>query len=247
MVSVWDYIELFFSWLFANAKGRDDKLFIRGPAFADLPDPTLTVESPDCGPSHSHMKPEHTPLGPTGANRFPTLTWTLSRPPPSTSSPSSPSAPPPSRSEGRDVVQEYLVVAEDPDAPMPTPITHGIYYGIPATRTSITPEDIELLADSGAGAGTGTTPKVTNDKNNSNLKGGFKRGANWNKTVYSGPRPLLNHGPHRYWYQVIALKEPLDRTVLSSPLATKKEIAQAIQGKVVGWGAWIGVYERKWE
>lgn len=64
--------------------------------------------------------------------------------------------------------------------------------------------------------------------------------------MYNGPRALKGHGPHRYYYQLIALKEPLDLKSIG-PIATKAELVKAIEGKVAGWGLWIGISERKWE
>lgn len=128
-------------------------------------------------------------------------------------------------------VKEYLLVVEDADAPLPFTPTHGLYYSIPAATTTITNSDVRALDL----AGKETT-----------LNGGFRLGKNLRGTVYGGPRPVMGHGPHRYYYQLIALKEPVDVEKLSA-MATKKELAEEIVGKVAGWGVWIGVFERKWE
>ncbi|KAI9873440.1 MAG: hypothetical protein M1830_000413, partial [Pleopsidium flavum] len=56
-MGILDFLEYGLSRLFINFKGRDEKLFIKGPAFADFPEPTLPITSPDCGPSGSSMKP----------------------------------------------------------------------------------------------------------------------------------------------------------------------------------------------
>jgi hypothetical protein len=45
---------------------------------------------------------------------------------------------------------------------------------------------------------------------------------------------------------LVALSKPVDHAKLSAR-ATKEELAAEIVGKVVGWGAWVGVFERKWE
>jgi phosphatidylethanolamine-binding protein (PEBP) family uncharacterized protein len=105
-------------------------------------------------------------------------------------------------------------------------------YAIPGAKTSIERSDL-ILAENGK-----PSPN--------SLKGGFKHGANLRKTVYNGPRALKGHGPHRYYFQVVALKEPLDYSSMSA-VATKKELATAVKGKVAGWGEWIGVSERKFE
>lgn len=56
----------------------------------------------------------------------------------------------------------------------------------------------------------------------------------------------MGHGPHRYFYQLVALKEAVDVEKLGGKV-TKDGLGAAIVGKVAGWGQWIGVYERKWE
>ena len=43
----------------------------------------------------------------------------------------------------------------------------------------------------------------------------------------------MGHGAHRYFYQLIALNAPVDIGKLS-PMATKKELADEIVGKVAG-------------
>ncbi len=59
-----------------------------------------------------------------------------------------------------------------------------------------------------------------------------------------GARPVLGHGPHRYHYQVVALDTSLDSSLLSKE-TTKEEVIEMIDGKVLGWGQWVGIYERK--
>lgn len=205
-MGIGDYFMYGLGRLLINQKGRDKGLFFKTPVFATLPEPTFTIESSELGPSESHFKEEHTGYG---KDLFPELHWQKPSP---------------------DVV-EYVLIVEDPDAPLPTPITHGLFYAIPGDKTSLTHEDIAL--------------DKTVDKEK-HLKGGFRLGKNINGSIYGGPKPPLGHGVHRYFYTLIALNEPLDKSKLSS-VATKKEINDAIQGKMTGWGQWIGLYERKWE
>ncbi|MCJ1389779.1 hypothetical protein MMC18_002636 [Xylographa bjoerkii] len=205
-MAILDYVEVSLSWLLASQKGRHPKLFTKGPAFVDFPEPTFVVDSPDCGPSGSYMKPEFTQIG---ADRFPELTWT---------------APPVE-------VKEYIIVIEDPDAPLPTPATHALFYSIPSHTNRIIATDIK---------------PVQGREKERMLQGGFRYGKNVRGTIYGGPRPLLNHGPHDYYYQVIALTEPMDTTKMSAS-PTRSEMAAGIAGKVAGWGAWVGNFERKWK
>lgn len=198
-----NYIEYGISRIFANAKGRDARLFTKGPAFAQAPSPTLTVDCIEVGESGSKM---HTDLSAEGAGRFPTLSWTAATPD----------------------VKEYLLISEDPDAPLPSPIIHGIYYGIPPSATGVSDADLESA------------------KGEYKLKGGFKYGKNRRGNIYIPPRPLLGHGPHRYFFTLIALSQPVDASKMS-PFPTAEEMAKEIEGKVLSWGEWVGLYERKWE
>ena len=152
------------------------------------------------------MSDEH---GKDSGNQFPTISW----------------EPPVSDTE----VAEYMLIVEDPDAPLPSPIAHGCYYAIPAGTRSVDESSLERVGEEGA----------------SDLKGGFKFGQNRMGNVYGGPRPVLGHGPHRYFYQVIALSEMVDGKGFAAGKPTREELARAIEGKVIAWGMWIGVFERK--
>ena len=211
-MEVLHYLEYGLGKLLYNLRARDAKLFIKGPAFADFPEPTIEMNSPDCGPTNSTMKREFTQYG---EDRFPELEWTL---PPAIAA----------------AIKEYLLVCEDPDAPLPWPPTHGLYYAIPSSMTRITASDMALDKEKSA-----AERKLV-------LKGPFCASKNIRGSHYGGPRPPFGHGPHRYFYELIALKEPLDVAKLSV-MPTKKQLADAIVDKVVGWGVWVGVYEREWK
>lgn len=155
-------VEVTLSWLLSSAKGRDEKSFYRSPAFKDLQEPTIEITSTECGAGSlaepAQLKKEHSH---DGEGRFPGLRWET---PPAVA--------------GR--VKEWLLVVEDPDAPLPTPIVHGIFAGIDATNTKIEHSHLEV-ADVGKSA----------------VKGGFHYGVCRRPGVYLPPRPLMNHGPHR--------------------------------------------------
>ncbi|GKT46704.1 UPF0132 membrane protein [Colletotrichum spaethianum] len=207
MAGIVPYIEVTLSWLFKNARGRDDKSFYTLPAFASHAEQTITVTSPDCGASPATLGPEYIH---EGGGRIPGLSWTA-----------------PSDLEPK--VKQWLIVVEDPDAPLPTPICHGIYGGIASETRQVNAQDFEV-----------------EDENISLLKGGFHWGKGRRDVVYLPPRPLLNHGPHRYFFEVVALSEPLDKQMLEAR-ATKEQVAEAIVGKVLGWGMWVGSCERRWQ
>lgn len=192
-----------------NKRDRKD-LFETAPAFADHPKPTIEITSPDCGPSGSAMTADYSQVG---SSRFPHLTW------------SKPSFP----------VKEYVLISEDPDAPLAHPIVHGLYYFIPGTTTEVTNEDVRWTD-----APAGTQPEERE------LKSGWGFGMGRHAADYTGPRPVLGHGPHRYHFTLIALSEGLDPR-LRSGMATKELLQNAVKGKVAAWGQWVGSYERKWE
>ncbi|CAM1502895.1 Fc.00g076710.m01.CDS01 [Cosmosporella sp. VM-42] len=197
------YIEVAASWLFKNQKGRDGKLVPTLPAFALHPNPTIPVTSPDCGPDGSTLGKEYMH---GGKGLLPELKW-----------------------ETVEGVKEWVMFSEDPDAPLPTPICHGIYLGISKDKTSVTNEDFK-----------------SEDASTTRLKGGFFYGQSRNGSIYIAPRPLINHGIHRYFFEVVALNEPLDPTFVASKPA-RDAVAKAIEGKVLAWGRWVGECERKWE
>ncbi|KAI2630878.1 PEBP-like protein [Hypoxylon sp. NC1633] len=201
-------LEVTLSWLFKNARGRDEKSFFKGPAFAELQDKQeIIVTAPECGATNAKLDIAYTA---DGAGKFPTLRW---------------EAPPHIAGQ----VKEWLLVSEDPDAPLPTPICHGVYTAIPPTKTSVEAGDFEVQ-DSGKAL----------------LKGGFHYGKSRSGKIYIPPRPLMNHGPHRYFFEVVALSAPLDPSRLTA-VTTREQIAEAIVGKVLGWGMWVGVAERTWK
>ncbi|KAK5989093.1 hypothetical protein PT974_10591 [Cladobotryum mycophilum] len=202
MAAARDYAERVFAWLFANAKAHDAKAFTTGPAFASCPEPTIAVSSPDCGASGATLGPAYMHAG---EGLVPGLRW-----------------------EGVEGVGEWLLVSEDPDAPLPTPICHGLYLGIHKDKLSVEQADF-TPAEGGK---------------STHLEGGFYYGQNRLGNVYILPRPLLNHGIHRYFFDIIALNEPLSPELIASK-PSKEQVAKAIQGKVLAWGRWVGECERK--
>lgn len=101
-------VEVTLSWLLQNRGRNDEKSFYRSPAFASFPEPNIEITSPECGPG-SRAQPAQ--LGKhhsaDGAGTMPSLEWGA-----------------PAGLEG-DKVKEWLLLVEDPDAPLPMPIAHG--------------------------------------------------------------------------------------------------------------------------
>ena len=115
---------------------------------------------------------------------------------------------------------EYVMIVQDADVPIWIPITHGLYYGI--TQTSLQNSDFKPIASS-------TKGQLQN----------FKHGKNVRGTIYSAPKPILMHGTHRYFFQVIAVDTPLNLP----PYISSGDVHNAIEGKVVAVGYWLGKYE----
>ncbi|MCJ1476585.1 hypothetical protein MMC13_005251 [Lambiella insularis] len=205
-------IESTLGYLLQSVRGHDEKLFCKAAPFSSHPEPTLTVMSPysDHGPTGS---PLHSRFSLFGGNEFPPLEWTL---------------PDDLKASGK--VKEYILACEDPDAPFPQPILHGLYHGIPGDKTATSNVDFEPV-----------------NPGEPVLKGGFKLGRNRRGTIWSGPRPVMGHGPHRYFFQVVALGEVLglEKGKAKDGLVTKDELLEKMEGKVLGWGMYVGTFESK--
>ena len=76
----------------------------------------------------------------------------------------------------------FVLICEDPDAPLPEPFAHWLVYDIPAEATTLDE----------------TTRNTAREGKNSNLKVGFAPAA-----------PPRGHGSHAYHFQVFALDEML--------------------------------------
>jgi Raf kinase inhibitor-like YbhB/YbcL family protein len=110
-------------------------------------------------------------------------------------------------------VVEYVLIVEDPDAPMPRPFVHWIAFRIPPGATAL-PEDA------------GNTALVSQGNNGTG------------NTGYFGPKPPPGK-PHRYFFQLFALDAPLG----AKDGATRDEVVKAMNGKVVGAGNLVGTYQ----
>ncbi|HCU24245.1 MAG TPA: YbhB/YbcL family Raf kinase inhibitor-like protein [Deltaproteobacteria bacterium] len=114
--------------------------------------------------------------------------------------------------------QEFVLIADDPDAPAGTWV-HWVLYGIPGERRSL-PEGIskgDQVSDGGV-----------QGKNSFGFNG------------YGGPCPP--HGkPHRYFFKLYALSKHLQAT---SPGMSKEQLLAAIQGAVLGETQLMGTFAR---
>ena len=112
--------------------------------------------------------------------------------------------------------KSFVLICEDPDAPMGT-FTHWILYDIPA--------DVHELPEN--------LPK---DKV---LPNGAKQGiADFKKIGYGGPCPPS--GTHRYYFKLYAL----DTLLNLEPGLKKEDILKAMNGHILAQGQIMGKYTR---
>jgi Raf kinase inhibitor-like YbhB/YbcL family protein len=114
--------------------------------------------------------------------------------------------------------REFVILGEDPDAPLPKPFVHWLVYGIPAGATTY-PLD----------AATGSLSTVPS-KVGKNSKG---------KLAFAGATPPPGHGVHHYHFEVFAL----DTELPFSAGADRETVVAAMKGHVLASGEVIGTYE----
>jgi hypothetical protein len=114
---------------------------------------------------------------------------------------------------------ELVLIMQDPDAPLPRPVVHLIATGI-APRTSGLAEGA-LNAPVSAGIALGR--------------------ASFGRRGYAGPRPVPGHGPHRYIFQLVALRQPLALTAAPDLRA----LLAALRGNAIARGRLTGTFEQR--
>lgn len=114
---------------------------------------------------------------------------------------------------------EFVLIVQDPDAPIPRPPVHLLATSIAAERTSV-PEGYLM-------------PEVGHDIR---FGRGFAGHRGW-----TGPRPVRGHGRHRYVFHIFALSHRLNL----GDAPDYKAVMQAMSGAVLARGRLIGSYERK--
>jgi Raf kinase inhibitor-like YbhB/YbcL family protein len=122
--------------------------------------------------------------------------------------------------EWRDAPPEtksYVLLIEDPDAPLGT-FRHWAVYNIPASEAGL-PEGASGHGRGGAGEGVN----------------GFRNAR------YDGPQPPKGHGPHHYHFRLAALDVPQ----LNVPTSAKAEdIWTRAQPHIIAEAEVVGTYER---
>lgn len=118
--------------------------------------------------------------------------------------------------------RSFVVLMEDPGAAEPKPFVHWVAYNLPSDAT-VLPE------------GVATMPRLESPLE------GMLQGRNSRGSIgYYGPRPPIGDKPHRYHFQVFALKEKLDLP----PAAEREEVLAAMLGHVLARGELVGSYQQ---
>jgi hypothetical protein len=204
-----------------SSPGPVKKLFTRhADNFRFHGQPTINVSAPDCGPSGQVGNLNSIAAADTPAELFPTLTWHFKE------------------EEEDDVlvqrlekIKEYLLVVEDLDAAKigSSPRVLGIYYVIPPQKNMVRATDI-------AKAKKGRLERLLVAERG--VVGGFKY-ADMSGKVWRTPKSM-----HRIHFQVIALARTVDSGSLSEFPSISSFYGEA-EGSVLGWGEWVGIYEKK--
>ena len=118
-----------------------------------------------------------------------------------------------------EATRAFALIVEDADVPTPRPIVHALALDIPGDRDGLAEGALAPGADPGLALGRGAFGRVG----------------------WSGPRPILGHGPHAYVFQLVALARPLG-------LGAKAGLAEALAGMAgagLARGRLTGLYERR--
>lgn len=115
--------------------------------------------------------------------------------------------------------KSFVLICDDPDAPVGTWV-HWVLYNIP-TETTQLPENVQKTEILANGAQQG--------------KNDFRR------TGYGGPCPPPGHGYHRYFFKLYAVDTTLS---LKAGKATKEEVLRAIDRHILIEAKLMGKYKR---
>lgn len=116
----------------------------------------------------------------------------------------------------------FVLIVDDPDAPVEEPWVHWIIANIPATALVLP-----------AGFHEDTLPADAPE--------GLVQGLNtWGTVGYRGPAPPPGHGKHHYHFKLYAIDEPL-----AIPRGIgKHELLELLSGHVLARGELVGTYHR---
>ena len=113
------------------------------------------------------------------------------------------------------------LIVEDPDAPTPSPLVHAVLWGLPATETALAEG---AIAPDGGGDGDGRDVGLNS----------------YRREGWLPPDPPTGHGTHDYVFQLFALSELPEL----GPDPGRREVVEAITGRVLAVGLLTGTYSR---
>lgn len=202
--------------------GPVKKLFTRDwDNFKSFRQPNIIVSSPDCGASGEVGNLNGTTKNDAPVSLFPTLSWEFEA-----------DEKDDSLARKLERVKEYLIIVQDLDGGLlgSGPETLGMFYLIPRDKTNVTPFDIVREGKRGF-------EMLRGGEHPRGLVGGFKYG-DLNGKVWIAPKKM-----HRIHFQVIATARTMDNGSLSDFPSTNSFQGEC-EGAVVGWGEWVGIYEK---
>lgn len=112
--------------------------------------------------------------------------------------------------------QELVLALEDPDAPLPSPFVHVLVLGLPPDCSSLAEGALSsVMRPAGMGVNT------------------------FGRAEYAGPRALPGHGPHRYVFQLFALRKRL-----SPQVRRRRDFVRSAAGGVLARARLDVLFER---
>ncbi|MBN2050913.1 MAG: YbhB/YbcL family Raf kinase inhibitor-like protein [Spirochaetales bacterium] len=126
------------------------------------------------------------------------------------------SSPPLTWSGAPEDTRTFVLICDDPDAPIGTWV-HWVYFDIPAETTGLK-----------EGVPSGADPST----------GGVQGKNSWKRNDYGGPCPPF--GTHRYFFKLYALDAVL---VLGSD-ATKAKVEKAMEGHILAQAQLMGTFKK---
>ena len=116
--------------------------------------------------------------------------------------------------------ESFVLIVEDPDAPLDKPVLHWAIWNIPGTFDALP-------------SGIRNAPVIDEF-------GGMTQGRNQHgQSGYMGPKPPADDGPHRYHFQLFAL----DRRLGLQPGAPLEELVNELKGSTIASAELVGTYE----
>lgn len=119
--------------------------------------------------------------------------------------------------------ESYVLIVEDPDAPMDRPFVHWMIWNIPGS------------AD-GVPAGLSRTARPQD------LPGAVQGRNSGGQHGWHGTKPPEGHGVHHYHFQVFALSAVMPHL---GPETALEELVDALKGLTIASGEIVGLYERR--